>query len=94
MLISHLSLALLVGTMVSGQDLRPKALVYRGPAACEGYPEAVASLLRSSSCDFDVKFVGAREDIDVNAATLQGIDLYAPPGGGGRFLYCVSSRAK
>lgn len=32
-----------------------QALVYRGPAACDGCPEAVAKLLKSSPSKFNVR---------------------------------------
>lgn len=74
---------LFLGTMVMGrQGSRPKALVYRGPASCEGCPEAVASLLQSSPSQFDVEFAGPNENIDINETTLRGVQLYAQPGGG------------
>jgi glutamine amidotransferase-like uncharacterized protein len=55
-----------------------KALVYRGPAACAECPEALADLLRSSACGFDVQYVGP----DISPATLATAALYAQPGGG------------
>ncbi|KAJ4325185.1 hypothetical protein N0V84_003567 [Fusarium piperis] len=60
----------------------PKALVYRGPASCQGCPEAVAELLESSSLKFQVSFAGPTEDIDINEQTLKGVQVYAHPGGG------------
>ncbi|HEV7824733.1 MAG TPA: BPL-N domain-containing protein [Mycobacteriales bacterium] len=59
-----------------------RALVYRGPAACEECPEALAGLLRSSEWAFDVEYVGPGEDLDVAPATLATAALYAQPGGG------------
>jgi glutamine amidotransferase-like uncharacterized protein len=59
-----------------------RALVYRGPAACEGCPEALGDLLRSSEWGFDVEYVGPRENLDLTPATLATADLYAQPGGG------------
>lgn len=60
---------------------RPQALVYRGPAACEGCPEAVAHLLKSSPRNFEVHFAGPEEEIRVTLENLQKVDLYAQPGG-------------
>ena len=60
----------------------PKALVYRGPASCEGCPEAVAELLESSPLKFQVSFAGPTEDIDIDEHTLKGVQVYAHPGGG------------
>jgi glutamine amidotransferase-like uncharacterized protein len=61
----------------------PLALVYRGPAGCEGCSEAVARLLQSSQWGFDVKYVGPKEPLKLRAATLKLAALYAQPGGGG-----------
>lgn len=58
------------------------ALVYRGPAALPGCPEAVANLLRLSRWDLDVRYVGPREDLELRRKTLAGAVLYAQPGGG------------
>jgi len=58
------------------------ALVYRGPAAGEECSEAVAALLRSSTWDFDVQFVGPRGTRELSAASLRTAALYAQPGGG------------
>ena len=64
---------------------RPKALVYRGPAACDGCPEAVAALLQSSPSAFDVEFCGPEEVIGINKTSLSGVQVYAQPGGGGKW---------
>jgi hypothetical protein len=61
---------------------RPLALVYRGPAACAGCPEAVAALLRGSPSGFRTEFCGPSEDIKVSADSLAGATVYAQPGGG------------
>ena len=60
----------------------PLALVYRGPAGCEGCSEAVARLLQSSQWGFDVKYVGPKEPLKLGAAILKSAVLYAQPGGG------------
>lgn len=85
----HFYLTLLLSTfaIARAEDPRPKALVYRGPAACQGCPEAVASLLRSSTPGFDVEYAGPREKADVDAESLRNFDLYAQPGGGGKFKF-------
>ncbi|RAJ68767.1 glutamine amidotransferase-like uncharacterized protein [Streptomyces sp. Amel2xB2] len=57
------------------------ALVYRGPAALDGCPEAVASLLRRAPRAFTVKYVGPDEELPLTADTLADADLYAQPGG-------------
>lgn len=62
---------------------QPQALVYRGPAACEGCAESVAQLLSTSPSAFNVKYIGPGEDIDINSQTLAWADVYAQPGGGG-----------
>lgn len=56
-------------------------LVYRGPAASEGCPEAVARLLRWTLPECTVAYVGPRERLALNAATLSTASLYAQPGG-------------
>lgn len=58
------------------------ALVYRGPASLPGCPEAVADLLRRSSWDLDVRYVGPREELHLGPKTLANAVLYAQPGGG------------
>ena len=66
------------------QPAYPLALVYRGRAArpdeCSG---AVAALLRSSRHDFDVRYVGPREELPLTSAVLARAALYSQPGGGG-----------
>ncbi len=62
--------------------MRALALVHRGPATLPGCPEAVASLLRESRPDLDVRYVGPREDLALTADVLAGAVLYAQPGGG------------
>lgn len=59
---------------------RPIAVVYRGPAACDGCPEAVASLLQEHG-GFNVEFIGPDEERDVTADDLRVARLYAQPGG-------------
>lgn len=66
----------------SPEPTGPLALVYRGPAACSGCAEAVASLLRHSPSHFRVKFVGPDGDEPLSAATLKTAAVYAQPGGG------------
>ncbi|KAH8705807.1 hypothetical protein BGW36DRAFT_435816 [Talaromyces proteolyticus] len=63
-------------------DSSPKALIYRGPAACDGCPESVAAILESSSSKFVVKYAGPNEEIDINAESLNEVDLFVQPGGG------------
>ena len=58
----------------------PLALVYRGPATTPGCPEAVANLLLAADHGFDVRFVGPKEDVGLDA--LASARLYAQPGGG------------
>lgn len=60
---------------------RRQALVYRGPAALPGCPEAVADLLRRSPCRFDVRYVGPGTDLPLTPRILAGATLYAQPGG-------------
>lgn len=62
--------------------MRDVALVYRGPASCEGCAEAVAALLHESRWGFDVAYVGPREELRMTEAVLASAALYAQPGGG------------
>jgi glutamine amidotransferase-like uncharacterized protein len=57
------------------------ALVYRGPAALPGCPEAVAALLASSRWGFDVRYVGPDGDLPLSRPVLASAVLYAQPGG-------------
>ncbi|KXS95450.1 hypothetical protein AC578_4724 [Pseudocercospora eumusae] len=62
-----------------------QALVYRGPAACEGCAEAVAALLKTTKPGgrkMDVSYVGPHEEMKLDAETLKGVSVYAQPGGG------------
>ena len=78
---SH-ALATLATTAMASSSARPKALVYRGPAACDGCPESVAHLLRTSTSNFDVTYVGPNDNA-ITANILKGADVFAQPGGGG-----------
>lgn len=60
---------------------QPRALVYRGPAACKGCAEAVAQLLKTSSQNFAVTYVGPKEDEQLSAELLRQAAVYAQPGG-------------
>ncbi|KAL6916977.1 hypothetical protein FSST1_008472 [Fusarium sambucinum] len=61
--------------------VRPKAVVYRGPASSPGCPEAIGHLLESSSYHFMVIYAGPKEQVDVTDETLQGATIYAHGGG-------------
>jgi glutamine amidotransferase-like uncharacterized protein len=61
----------------------PLALVYRGPGGCKGCSEAVAALLRHSRWQFEVKYIGPKEKLKLNAQNLRPAVLYAQPGGKG-----------
>ncbi|MFD2420856.1 BPL-N domain-containing protein [Amycolatopsis pigmentata] len=58
------------------------ALVYRGPAAVKGCPEAVAELLAASRWGFDVRYVGPDGEGKLSEKALSKAVLYAQPGGG------------
>ncbi|CAF1180766.1 unnamed protein product [Adineta steineri] len=58
---------------------RPIALIYRGPAACKGCSESIATLLKDK---YKIVYAGPREKVDVNADTLSTAKLYVQPGGG------------
>jgi glutamine amidotransferase-like uncharacterized protein len=59
----------------------PVALVYRGPASC--CSEAVFNLLKKSSYNFDVKYIGPNETLKMVASSFVGATVYAQPGGNG-----------
>jgi len=64
-------------------ETHPVALVYRGPAGCQGCSEAAAELLRSSKWGFDVQYVGPNERLQISDTTLKMATLYVQPGGNG-----------
>jgi hypothetical protein len=78
-----LLMAAVVGHCFAAQ---PHALVYRGPAACDGCAESVAHVLRTSASRFDVTYVGPNEDVDITNESLSQADVYCQPGGGGKSL--------
>ncbi|MFE3141336.1 BPL-N domain-containing protein [Streptomyces scopuliridis] len=63
----------------AGRDL---ALVYRGPAARPGCPEAVAGLLAAGPWGLDVRYTGPHEELPLSAESLARARVYAQPGGG------------
>ncbi|GAB3971938.1 hypothetical protein GCM10029978_048050 [Actinoallomurus acanthiterrae] len=69
-------------TYATSPGEHPIALVYRGPAAIPGCPEAVAAMIRDTGWNFDVRYVGPGESAKLSAATLRRAALYAQPGGG------------
>ncbi|ALX15591.1 biotin--protein ligase [Burkholderia cepacia JBK9] len=70
------------GDASRGAASRPVALVYRGPAACDGCPEAIAARLQESDYRFRVIYVGPAERLKITPAALAGAALYVQPGGG------------
>ncbi len=70
------------GDETRGSASRPVALVYRGPAACDGCPETIARRLRESDHRFRVIYVGPAEKLKITPAVLAGAALYVQPGGG------------
>lgn len=78
-----LGLGVALGAHPSGAATRPVALVYRGPAGCDGCSEAVAALLQRSPRNFAVSYIGPNETKKLTAANLAGATLYAQPGGDG-----------
>lgn len=63
-------------------DRRPLALVYRGPAASPGCPEAVAHLLETAPEPLRAVFCGPDEEVQLTAEALSHAVVYAQPGGG------------
>ncbi|WP_446901483.1 BPL-N domain-containing protein [Burkholderia sp. YIM B11467] len=70
------------GDETRGAASRPVALVYRGPAACDGCPEAIAARLQESDYRFRVIYVGPAERLKITPGALAGAALYVQPGGG------------
>lgn len=67
------------------------ALVYRGPAGCDGCSETLAERLSRSPLGMDVAFIGPHEEIPLEASALSGAALYAQPGGGDDIRAAVQS---
>lgn len=61
----------------------PLALVYRGDkaAGCPGCSEAARDLLLKSRFGFEVRFVGPKEDLEVDDDTLARATIYVQPAG-------------
>ncbi|MEU9074128.1 BPL-N domain-containing protein [Kitasatospora sp. NPDC048538] len=57
----------------------PLALVYRGPAACDGCPEATRQLLEHDG--YAVHYIGPQEHLHFGPGALDHAALYAQPGG-------------
>lgn len=68
---------------LEAQTVQPVALVYRGPAGCQGCSEAVATLLQDSQWGFQVYYIGPHERLHLSDETLKAATLYAQPGGNG-----------
>lgn len=85
---NYLASKLLLITAIIGQGFaaQPQALVYRGPAACEGCAESVAHILKTSASRFNVTYVGPNEDVDITSESLSKADAYCQPGGGGKSM--------
>jgi glutamine amidotransferase-like uncharacterized protein len=58
------------------------ALVYRGPASCQGCGESVAALLQTAPTPFHIVYCGPREKVQVSAEALASASVYVQPGGG------------
>lgn len=86
-LIAGLLGVILVGPTLQAQTAEPVAepvaVVYRGPGSCSGCSESVAALIRMSPRGFDVRYIGPNESLKLTADNLQGVALYAQPGGNG-----------
>ena len=91
-LLTFTTLAMLTGLPIGSQaqsavdiqqdDSAPLALVYRGPAGCEGCSEAVAEVLKTSKYHFRIQYVGPNEKLKITEDNLAKAALYAQPGGG------------
>lgn len=89
---SQLLLIVLAATPIAAAQ--PQALVYRSDATCDGCPEAVYNLLQSSKYNFNVTYVGPDEDLELDADALDGVKLFAYPGGPGMSRIRVSSTSR
>lgn len=58
------------------------ALVYRGPAGCDGCAETLAERLGSGGSGLDVSFIGPGQDVEATPEALDGASLFVQPGGG------------
>ncbi|WP_188306867.1 BPL-N domain-containing protein [Streptomyces sp. CBMA123] len=67
------------GQAAPDPDGRPLALVYRGPAACQGCPEAAHDMLEQDG--FAVRYIGPEEQDRFGPDALSGVALYVQPGG-------------
>jgi len=79
------------GNPAAGGPVRPRALVYRGPAGCPGCSEALYALIGQSALHFDVSYVGPDEATKLTAANLRGVALYAQPGGGDSIVRAMAA---
>jgi glutamine amidotransferase-like uncharacterized protein len=61
---------------------RPLALIYRGPAACQGCAEVAAALLESAPSRFRTLYCGPDEHLLISPTTLAAATVYVQPGGG------------
>lgn len=61
---------------------RPTALIYRGPAGCQGCSEPVARLLQTAPSPLHVVYCGPGESVRLSAQALSSAVLYVQPGGG------------
>lgn len=85
-------LALVAGILLATPlAAAPLALVYRGPAGCDGCSEAVAAVLETSKYQFRVEYVGPDEPRQLTAETLEHATLYAQPGGGDDVAHAAAS---
>ncbi|KAH6669716.1 hypothetical protein F5X68DRAFT_236413 [Plectosphaerella plurivora] len=75
------TVAILSSTVMSAENTRPQALVYRGPTSCDGCPESVGDLLTSSPWHFQVTYVGPGEKVKVTKETLSKVRVFAHGGG-------------
>ncbi|MFJ9776765.1 BPL-N domain-containing protein [Kitasatospora sp. NPDC101157] len=67
------------GKAAQDPEGRPLALVYRGPAACEGCPEAAHDMLEHDG--FAVRYIGPGEADRFGPNALSGAALFVQPGG-------------
>lgn len=76
-------ICLAMASPLSERSTQPKALVYRSKLLCDGCPEAVAHLLKTSPSNFTVEYVGPKEKTKLSQKALQDADVLAVGGGPG-----------
>lgn len=67
----------------ASNDQTLNVMIYRGKNACKGCPESIEDLLEVAYPDANVTYAGPNEEVQINADTLSGVDVFAYGGGPG-----------